>query len=288
MAERVFGDVAGVEVGTEFANRESLRAADVHRPLRSGISYSAQEGADSIVVSGGYEDDEDYGDIIVYTGHGGRDPSSVRQIADQELERGNLALARNAEEGLPVRVVRGADGDPTYSPTRGYRYDGLYSVDHYWSQVGHSGFRVWRYRLIRIDDPLSREDGREDGEGPSPRAEITVQRIVRNTQAARRVKALHEHTCQICGRRVETAGGPYAEGAHVRPLGRPHDGPDGESNILCLCPNCHVRFDQGGLWVSEDGVVVDAISGEGLGALRRARGHTLDPLHFAYHRELWL
>ncbi|MGN6430905.1 MAG: YDG/SRA domain-containing protein [Gaiellaceae bacterium] len=34
---------------------------------------------DSIVISGGYEDDEDYGDLIVYTGAGGR---SVRRERD--------------------------------------------------------------------------------------------------------------------------------------------------------------------------------------------------------------
>ncbi len=38
----------------------------------AGISGSESEGADSIVLSGGYEDDEDLGDEIVYAGHGGR------------------------------------------------------------------------------------------------------------------------------------------------------------------------------------------------------------------------
>ena len=42
----------------------------------AGISGAERDGADSIVVSGGYEDDEDYGNVIVYTGAGGNDPSS--------------------------------------------------------------------------------------------------------------------------------------------------------------------------------------------------------------------
>jgi hypothetical protein len=37
----------------------------------------------SIVLSGGYVDDLDEGDLIVYTGEGGRDPGTGRQIADQ-------------------------------------------------------------------------------------------------------------------------------------------------------------------------------------------------------------
>src|SRR3954447_18590718 len=105
-----------------FDSRQAAHDAGAHRPLQAGISGAAAEGADSIVVSGGYEDDEDYGDVIVYTGHGGNDPATARQVADQRLERGNLALAVSADRGLPVRVVRGAGGDAAYSPTRGYRY----------------------------------------------------------------------------------------------------------------------------------------------------------------------
>src|SRR5687767_822048 len=98
---RTFGQIAGQPPGSSFADRRSLHDAGVHRPLQHGISGSAQDGADSIVVSGGYEDDEDYGDVIVYTGAGGNQ-SSGRQVADQELTNQNLALAVSATEGLPV------------------------------------------------------------------------------------------------------------------------------------------------------------------------------------------
>lgn len=56
----------------------------------------------------------------------------------------------------------------------------------------------------------------------------------------------------MCGVRLEGAAGPYAERAHIRPLGSPHDGPDDESNILCLCPNHHALFDLGGVAVADD------------------------------------
>ena len=114
MPARVFGDVPDVLVGTSFASRRELHDAGVHRPLQAGISGAAAEGADSIVVSGGYEDDEDYGTTIIYTGHGGNDPASGRQVRDQELTQGNLALAHSCIEGLPVSVVRGAGGDPVF------------------------------------------------------------------------------------------------------------------------------------------------------------------------------
>jgi putative restriction endonuclease len=91
-------------------------------------------------VSGGHEDDEDHGDEIVYTGHGGKDQKAGKQVHDQKLTVGNLALARSHLEGLPVRVIRGAELDSPYAPPQGYRYDGLYAVEEHWSELGRSGF----------------------------------------------------------------------------------------------------------------------------------------------------
>jgi putative restriction endonuclease len=148
---RIFGHIPNVEVGTLFPDRDALATAGVHRPLVAGISGSQTEGADSIVASGGYEDDEDYGDVLIYTGHGGNDPSTGSQIADQVLERGNLALAVSCREGLPVRVTRGANLASPFAPQTDYRYDGLYVVERYWRERGRSGFLIWRYRLTRYD-----------------------------------------------------------------------------------------------------------------------------------------
>ena len=119
---RTFGEIPGHPEGTTYPDRRA--AAPVHAPNQHGISGSGREGADSIVVSGGYEDDRDYGDLIVYTGAGGRDPNTGAQIADQVLEAQNLGLALSYTNGLPVRVIRGAGGEVGFSPTSGYRYDG--------------------------------------------------------------------------------------------------------------------------------------------------------------------
>jgi hypothetical protein len=150
--ERIFGHIPGTWVGTEFPDRRSVSAAGVHRPSQAGISGSSVDGADSIVVSGGYVDDSDSGDQIIYTGHGGNDPITKRQVADQQLTRGNLALVISHDRGLPVRVVRGWKGNPTHSPDAGYRYDGLYSVARYWSEVGVDGYVIWRYELHQRND----------------------------------------------------------------------------------------------------------------------------------------
>ena len=97
---RVFGAIPKIPVGSLFRNRQEVAEAGVHRPLQAGISGAEKEGAESVVLSGGYEDDQDHGDVVIYTGHGGNDPHTGQQIADQELTRGNLALARNQAEGL--------------------------------------------------------------------------------------------------------------------------------------------------------------------------------------------
>jgi putative restriction endonuclease len=183
-----------------------------------------------------------------------------RQVADQNFRGGNRALALSSLNGLPVRVIRKA-GATSHSPAGDYRYDGLYLVDDYWYDTGRSGFRIWRYRLIKLPNPSHAEltVSEEQGAYSAPRQASTITRIVRDTEQARRIKALYDYECQICGIRLVGLAGPYAEAAHIRPLGAPHDGPDVSENILCLCPNHHVLFDHGGVAVGADLALIGAV-----------------------------
>ena len=61
MANRVFGHIFGNPVGNTYVNREAAADARVHRPNQGGI-WGGKDGAESIVVSGGYVDDQDYGE----------------------------------------------------------------------------------------------------------------------------------------------------------------------------------------------------------------------------------
>ncbi len=255
----------------------------MHRPLIAGISGSEKEGADSIVLSGAYEDDENLGHEIVYTGHGGRDSESGKQVAHQRLTKGSLALAHSSINGLPVRVIRGANLDSPYAPRSGYRYDGLYLVDDYWHAEGKSGFRVWRYRLVKLPSILTRTDMVSEAPAAystTQRREVTVLRLVRDTAQARQLKALYDYRCQICGTRLEGLAGPYAEAAHIRPLGAPHNGPDTQDNILCLCPNHHVLFNHGGVAVADD---LSLLGEEG--CLTVHLEHQINKEYLRYHRE---
>jgi len=160
--DNTFGAIEGVAVGTHWDTRLQCSADGVHRPTVAGIHGNEQQGCYSIALSGGYEDDLDLGDSFTYTGSGGRDlkgtaqnPKNLRTAAqskDQILERGNLALSRNVENRQPVRVLRGYKCPSAFAPEYGYRYDGLYSVEKYWSAVGMSGFRVWKFILKRLPD----------------------------------------------------------------------------------------------------------------------------------------
>ena len=88
---------------------------------------------------------------------------------------------------------------------------------------------------------------------PPARVNAVVSRIVRDTSLTRQLKALHDHRCQICGTRLAiTASQGYSEAHHLKPLGRPHDGPDTAANIVILCPNCHALCDNAALTLSRD------------------------------------
>jgi len=283
MAERLFGHVPGYPEGSLFENRAELSESRVHVPIQAGIAGSQTEGAESIVLSGGYEDDVDNGDTIVYTGHGGRDPSTGQQIRDQPFSRGNRALAFSKQNGLPVRVIRGFGHDSPYSPNSGYSYDGLYAVEDYWHEVGKSGFEVWRFRLVKI--PQMTVPGQIIAEKSADysvpdRRNVRVSRIIRDTAQARAVKALYKSRCQMCGTRLQCPAGPYSEAAHIRPLGAPHNGSDTRNNILCLCPNHHVLFDNGAISIAED---LSLIGMEG--HLTVHGSHHIDQRHLAYHRD---
>lgn len=208
MQERIFGDVLGYPEGSMFVSREELSRAGVHKPVQAGISGSQFEGADSIVLSGGYEDDIDYGNVIVYTGHGRRDSVTGKQVSDQVLTRGNQALTVNRKNGLPVRVTRGSRHASSHSPPSGYRYDGLFRVDDHWKERGRSGFLIGRFRLVRSDDPNISELSRGEGHEPAKRIETTVARIIRDTRTTRQVKELYDYRCQICGERLLGNAGP--------------------------------------------------------------------------------
>ena len=71
-------------------------------------------------------------------------------------------------------------------------------------------------------------------------------RILRDTNLARQLKLLHQHTCQMCDWSIQLPNGNgYAEAHHIKLLSKPHNGPDIAKNVIVLCPNHHVMLDYG-------------------------------------------
>ncbi|CAI0440349.1 unnamed protein product, partial [Linum tenue] len=164
----------GVLVGECWEDRMECRQWGAHRPHVSGIHGQAEFGAQSVALSGGYQDDEDHGEWFLYTGSGGRDLSGNKrtnkdQSSDQKFEAANQSLRLSCIKGYPVRVVRShKEKRSNYAPEAGVRYDGIYRVEKCWRKVGIQGFQVCRYLFIRCDNEPAPWTSDEHGDRPRP------------------------------------------------------------------------------------------------------------------------
>lgn len=152
------GCVPGVDVGDIFFFRFEICLVGLHTPTISGIDYmnvkfdtEEETLAVSIVSSGAYEDATDDKDMLVYSGQGGgvSNRKDGKGLADQKLERGNLALERSLRRGNEVRVIRGMK-DLLSPSSKVYFYDGLYKIHESWTEKAKSGCNVFKYKLLRI------------------------------------------------------------------------------------------------------------------------------------------
>ncbi|MBB6330341.1 putative restriction endonuclease [Chryseobacterium sediminis] len=280
----IFGEIEGIEEGYHFNNRKEMMSTSFHRNWGAGIDGNAKEGTAAIVLSGGYEDDLDFGEEIVYTGAGGNDSNTGKQIRDQAWEKGNAGLIISMDQGLPVRVIRGSTHRSEFSPQNGYSYAGLYSVVDAWEETGKSGFKICRFRLEYSGNNQSKKTVQQIeldySERTKKRIESTILRIVRDTKVAWQIKRLYNFKCQVCQISIPTKLGHYAEGAHIKPLGKPHNGDDNPNNLICLCPNHHIMFDKGVFSIKDDLQLI-GLSGE----LTINDNHTLNFSNLQYHRQ---
>ncbi|KAF7346339.1 E3 ubiquitin-protein ligase ORTHRUS 2 [Mycena sanguinolenta] len=165
---KIHGHIPGIPVLSTFLNRKECSHAGVHAHTFKGIHGSKDEGAYSVVMSGGYEDDQDKGETFIYTGEGGRATTTPNgkktrsgpQIRDQEWTGGNKSLQLSLIHNTPVRVVRGGQNfSSRYAPTHGYRYDGLYEVTEAILADGKTGFKTCQFTFQRLpgQPPLPNE-----------------------------------------------------------------------------------------------------------------------------------
>ena len=285
-----------VPVGTAFPDRESVRAAGLHKHTMAGIGYEPGGAAELIVVSGGYREDEDFGDRIIYTGQGGQSaPGSGKQVSDQTLDRGNQALVVSALSQLPVRVIRGSGGNKEFSPASGYRYDGLFLVTTHWFDVSQDGPLVIRFVLEKSSDGADRESvervsaevvsGPPQGhESPGRTEKPSTSSVDRNPALPSWIKTLYKDQCQLCMCTLTVPALTFSHGAHIQGLGHPHNGKDLVDNMLCLCPNCHIRLDYGAIYIQDDCLTAQDVITGSTSKLHVHPAHSLDLPSIQYHR----
>jgi putative restriction endonuclease len=186
-------------------------------------------------------------------------PGSGIQVADQKIERGNKALVRAQYDGTPIRVIRGSGGDPKFSPTSGYRYDGLYEVRDHWFKPSQDGPLIIQFELVAIDYGIQSIAKSPEGASAPPSGNANPDRrfkssssLVRNQANVDWIKDLYANICQVCRVQLMTDAGSISIGAHIQGLGKPHNGPDVVGNMLCLCHNCHAIFDSGSFYINND------------------------------------
>lgn len=135
------------------------------------------------------------------------------------------------------------------------------------------GNGVWGLRSEERETPPA-IDLSALGEDSPTRLRRETYRILRDTRLARQVKLIHRSSCQLCGLSISLPNGEaYAEAHHLRPLGRPHDGPDVPGNVVVVCPNHHAMLDYGC-------IRLDASQ------LAKASGHAVDVRFIEYHNSV--
>jgi len=286
----VFGHIDNTKIGQLFDSRKALARSGIHTPEMAGIWGNKTDGASSIVLSGGYEDDIDNLNYILYTGHGGQDVPGGTQVKDQEFERGNRGMQLSYEYSLPVRVTRGHQ--IKNGPKKGYRYDGLYYVTRVERVIGKKGFYICRFHLESESSIESLEVALQDNLEPSyERAKdalITSRRKVRNVKIAEKIKKIYDYKCQVCNEYLATPTGGVAIAAHIKGIGKPHEGPDVLENLLCLCPNHHDQFDRFGFYINPENKEIMGLDGLKGKVISTSKQHKIDSVFLEYHLEQYL
>lgn len=107
--------------------------------------------------------------------------------------------------------------------------------------------------------PFTFEELKEKCKNPAPDTEERDETIIELTKASRNmefgkaVKQLYEDKCAVCGLKIyDLKGNPEAQWAHIRPVRKPHNGPDDIRNGLALCRLHHWAFDRGLFTLSND------------------------------------
>jgi predicted restriction endonuclease len=189
--------------------------------------------------------------------------SIINEIEKLGVNNGNMRFCSN---GFRYAIINFANNVEKYSLLTQSQYLIITQADY--KKMGAEGniqnFTVpEEMRSCYKDLKIVRSIETNIGAAPM-RVAYEINRIVRDTDCAQKIKILHDYRCQLCGETLLLSNGvKYAEAHHIMPLGGGHNGPDTKDNILCVCPNHHVQLDY-------KSIPIDARN------IRTKQGHTLN------------
>ena len=178
----VHDHLPSIPVLSSWETRAETYECCVHRDNSRTVAGGSTQGAYSVLLGSYNSEGVDWGESFTMNGEGGR--AGIEEVPgkrdafnilskdtfsqDQKWARGNLALKRNMEKGLPLRVIRSVDGKSPYRPSRGFRYDGLYRVTDYEELTSSNGFSFILFSFDRLPGqppiPRNLDDDDEDDE----------------------------------------------------------------------------------------------------------------------------
>lgn len=290
----------------EILQRDSVTAKKCAQ-LRRGV-----RDADSVMA---YADtvDHEYQSVLAHVNgectHEIEEPPRERNDRSQDISISDCQDIRDAYRSSPDVEFSDISGDYGCSPTTIERHvtfrcshppvdalvteiEAVQDILEISTEVDDELSKLSSEDIVQLDntkDADPQEPARDLATPDPDRVETTRSRVVRNTDLAHDMKRMYNYVCQICGdTRRGPDGNPYAEAHHIRPLGRPHEGPDQPGNILVLCPNHHADFDYGRLSVDPKTYHVshtydDAVDGI---ELTVADPHEPNEDYLTYHNEV--
>ena len=153
--------------------------------------------------------------------------------------------------------------------------------------LSHSISESSKSRLRDVLETEVEEDSQPADYEQPDRTRTESTRPIRDTTLTREVKETYDDVCMVCGdTRLKAPSDTYSEAHHLKPLGRPHEGPDNRRNILVLCPNHHADFDYGMIRVDPMSLEITHTQSDTDGStLEVAPDHDIDEEFLRYHNE---
>jgi len=151
-------------------------------------------------------------------------------------------------------------------------------------------------KLLTENLPIKKEIGTaiiEDIEypiSPAERVEYTENRLKRNVSFAEQIKDLYDNTCQVCKVFLKTPieGVGISEAAHIKAIGKPHNGDDTKANMLCLCPNHHAQFDRYTFYIEPETLEIVGLEEYKGKFISLNKKHKVNVDYFEYQKQQYL